>query len=197
MQRTAIVVVFFVQIFVLAIYSRTVHAQDTYKYEFFGGFTYADLQASQIGWNAVAVRSISRNFGIVVDISRANTLEINPVFLSTNLRINRQRYLYMAGFQAARRDSGKWIPYGQLLAGVDHSFYAYDLKNEFESMSLGSSSINALALSFGGGFDYVIKGPLVFRLFQANFIVTHPAGKWIQGAKIACGLVLGRGKTRY
>jgi hypothetical protein len=187
------VIILFAEIVFLAIPSQTSFAQDIRKYEFFGGLSYAAIADSKIGWNVSAVRNISHNFGIAVDVSRTNTVDIQDVIFS-RLFSNANRYLFLAGLQVAMRDPGRWVPYGHVLAGLDHTSYTYDLKADTSLINLGSDSINSFALTFGGGADYSLKGPFAFRLLHADFIIVNSAGTWVIKGKASSGLVLRWGK---
>jgi hypothetical protein len=195
MQKS--VMIFFAEILFLAIAAPTTFAQDIHKYEFFGGFSYADLTESSIGWNLSGVRNISRNLGITVDVSRTNLFDAEEVYLSSKLYTNTRRYLFLAGLQAAGRDSGKWVPYLHFLAGLDHSSYAYDYRMEDRLLGSVTGRINSFAMALGGGVDYRLLGPLAFRLIHVSFIGVHSAGSWAARGKLSCGLVLLQGKTNY
>lgn len=195
MKNTAII--FFSAIIFLAICSRTPYAQDLSKYEFFGGLSYADIWDSRMGWNFLGVRNINRTFGIAVDISGTNMFDRERIIFSEELNISTQRHLFLAGFQVAKRDPGKWVHYAQILAGLDHSSYSYDLKLENALTNLGSETINSFATTFGGGVDYRVKGPFALRLIHANFIIVNSAGAWDVRGKVSCGLVFLQGKQKH
>jgi hypothetical protein len=184
MNKTAMIVL--APIVFLAVFSRTGNGQDIYKYEIFGGVSFADLANSRIGWNFLAAGNITRNLGIAVDISRTNYRDIQYVVFADLVS---QRNLFLAGIQLAERDSGSPTYYLQFMAGMDHSRYRWDPygeKNLIEHLSVLRS--NSLALSMGGGVDYQLKGPFAFRL-HANLILLKPLGVWTLRGKVSGGLV--------
>jgi hypothetical protein len=169
--------------------------QEIHKYEIFGGFSYADLADSKRGWNFIAVRNVNSYFGIAVDISSTNHQEVRFVLDSMNLYINNQRNLYLAGVQLANRDSERWTIYAQFTLGAERSSYDEDLLGSFIAL-LPTAQINSFAMSMGGGIDYQIKGPFVFRIIHANMILLRPPGlgMWDVRGKVSSGLVFRLGR---
>jgi hypothetical protein len=200
MSKTAVIV--FAQIIFLTTLSGTGNAQeqDIYKYEIFGGFSFADLANSRIGWNFIAVRNITRNLGIAVDISRTNYREEQAVIYSMDLNVSNRRNIFLAGLQLSERESGKWTHYAQFMLGTDRSYYSGDLYWERSYVShFQSGRVNSFAMSMGGGIDCQIKGPLAFRIIHANIILLRPAGfgVWDVRGKVSSGLVFRHSKTGY
>jgi hypothetical protein len=161
-------------IVLLSIPSLTAFAQEYPQYEFFGGFSYARmLGANWIGWDASGAKNLNNYVSIAAEASGLNS-SFSPTV---------RQYMFLAGPQVKSRDTNSRVePFLHLLLGAAH-------------YSTASDSLNAFALTLGGGFDYRInKSSFALRLIQINYMGSRSSGVWMKGWRFSSGLSVRLGK---
>jgi opacity protein-like surface antigen len=175
-------------------------AQDFPKYEVFGGFHYTRLGGNNwIGANASVAKNLSPILGIVADVGVFNSSysqESNGDAFEQKMH----SYSIMAGPQVTSRISGKLTPFIHLLLGAVHE--KYELNESLAGQAYSdSSSDTEFAISFGGGVDYKLRGPLAVRgqFDYMGFRVPGGSGGqafWNKGVRLSCGLSLRLGRAQ-
>jgi opacity protein-like surface antigen len=164
-------------------------AQDTPKYEVFGGATYTRQDINEdvndvhvryingIGWHGSLTGNAFSWLGVVFDFSGTFS---NPTFGSGDLakfgvaslpaQINSSTFTYLFGPRFSYRSQrlGRFTPYGEILFG------AATLR--VSSPQLGITNVisnTSFATALGGGVDARINRRVTLRLFEANYLLTR------------------------
>jgi hypothetical protein len=177
-------------IVLLAVFSLTAYAQDYPKYEFFAGFAYERAQGSNgMGWNASLVKNFNHYLGIAV-AGTSSDMTINQSYNGFKFKERDRQFSVLAGPQVKSRESdSKWEPFLHLLMGGGHTSASYS------GAAYGSDGWNSFAITFGGGLDARLKGPVAVRVVQLEYMGLRSSGTWQKGLGISAGLVLNLGKA--
>jgi hypothetical protein len=181
--------------------SLAAHAEEEFpKYEFFGGYTYHSLMQGghRMGWHFSGTRNFHRYFGVSMDIAGLRNSNLEDVSDILLLKTDSRRYLFLAGPRLRNPNFDRIIPSLHFLVGAAHTSKAYTLSTLDAQLQVSDSETrNAFAFEIGGSFDYRIKGPLLLRIVQANYVrVKSKPGTWDEAGSVSFGLVLHQGKGK-
>jgi len=155
-----------------------VRAQETPRFDVFGGFSYLRFDASTIGypnytnlygWNGQAAGAITRRFGVAID-------------LSGNYGSEMTAYHFMIGPQYTwRRDKSKFFFHALFGKAQNNVSIAQPTRSGFESVGRSFAG--------GGGFDYDWKPRISIRVFQADFFHSNTFGTAQNDVRVSTGVV--------
>ena len=165
-------------------------AQDTNKVEFFGGYSYMnidtglddfdedffDSRAGMHGFNASITGNVSKRIGLKFDFSTHS----KDIFSDSSITVKARNNQYMGGvqFKNNEKDGPVVKPFAHVLAGVANQ----RLSCEGDCfLSEGSSSNftetqNNFTMAFGGGLDIKVHRRVDIRVFQFDYNPT-----WFKG----------------
>ena len=155
---------------VLGLLSFPLMAQESSKWEAFGGYQYLRLNnafdsATQVnanGWDASLTRNLIWHLGVTADFGGAyTTVQGDTVHF----------YTYTAGPVASLTFRGKVKPFVHVLAGGAHGKLLATTGGE-----TGSVSLSGLAGLAGGGVDVKVKRRITVRVIQADWLYYHFPG---------------------
>ena len=179
-------------------------AQDTPKFEVFGGYSYASASKTLTlgrsrpnlnGWNASVAGNFNRWIGIVGDFSgyygspQVSLPMITPCVTPPcllpvdfiNVGLNTKEHTFLFGPQFTWR-RGRISPFAHTLFGVGHASLKLDTP-----FSLATSS-NAFAMALGGGVDFNLTHRLALRV-QPDYLQTEFFSNTQKNFRISTGLV--------
>lgn len=160
----------FVVIAVLLVFAALGFAQE--KVEFFGGYQFSSMsfvsgldpvnarQTVPDGWNADLNYKLTRNFGVVADVSGA-------------YKDFWKAHSFMFGPRFSVR-SGRLSPFVEALGGVT---------------MFNRDGGTRLSLGGGGGLDVLMNRGFAFRMVKADFILVRTENKNFENFRVATGLV--------
>jgi opacity protein-like surface antigen len=154
-------------------------AQDFSKGEIFGGFQFTRLNPGGLnsgGWNAAAQYNWSRNFGVKADFSGA----YKGVVLG-GAQIRQHTYLF-GPVLSARTGRGNTIFAHALFGGARSTF-------DGNNTGIPSSSENAFAMAFGGGYDWNVNQSFAIRLAQFDYLPTRFGNDTQNNFRYSVGIV--------
>jgi opacity protein-like surface antigen len=172
-------------------------AQEFPRWEFYGGFSYANVglgpQASLFGpvsknyygFHLNASFNPYRNLSVIVtDLGiQSRGSRIPPPFRHSNNSVDTSQALF--GPQLTIRTS-KTNGFAHALVGVTNTRLV-------ETDSFGTTDLvrrTNLAWGAGGGLDVNLNPRVAVRVFQADFIPTRLAGKWQNDYRVSVGVVI-------
>ncbi len=155
-------------------------AQETPKAEVFGGYSYTrdvtDDQNFQGGTGSVAFNA-NNWFGVVGDFAGYKATGL-PSGVSASL------FTYTFGPRVSYRKNEKATPFVHVLFGgarASASASAFGIRI--------STSENAFAMAFGGGFDVKASPHVAIRLIQADYALTRFSSTTQNNIRISAGIV--------
>lgn len=182
-------------------------AQDTPRFEVFGGYSYANtsriLSASRPnlnGWNAALTFNFNRwlgvtgdfggyyrssNFGFVQPvITPCATLPCPITLLPFNGTIDTKIHTFLVGPQVAWRNHSRITPFGHVLFGLGNENVGLNLPSPF-ALHLNS---NAFSMAMGGGVDVKLTSRLAWRV-QPDYLQTDFLHATQKNLRVSTGLV--------
>ena len=166
-------------------------AQDTNKVEFFGGYSYMnvdtglddfdedffDSRAGMHGFNASLTGNVSKRVGIKFDFSTHS----KDIFADSTTTVKARNNQYMGGvqFKNNETDGPTLKPFAHILAGVANQRLSCT-GDCFLDIEGGSSDFtetqNNFAMAFGGGLDVKVHRRVDIRVFGFDYNPT-----WFKG----------------
>jgi hypothetical protein len=153
-------------------------AQETARWDVFGGFSAMRFDSTQIGfpdysylygWNAEVTGNIFRRLGVTLDGSG-------------NYGSQMSLYHYMIGPQYTwRRETHRFFARG--LFGKEENMLSIPVPPKTSLESVGRS------FGGGGGFDWDFNQRITIRVFQADYLNTHTFGKGENNFRVSAGVV--------
>jgi hypothetical protein len=172
------------------------HAQDFPRWEFFSGFSYANVglgpqanlfgpvSKNYYGLHLGADFNPYRHFSVVVtDLgiqSRGST--VRPLFPKTSNSVFTSQALFGPELKIRTRKAD----------GFAHALVGITNTRLVETGSLNSIDLvrrTNLALGFGGGMDVNLNPRVAIRVFQADYIPTRLGGIWQSDFRVSIGVV--------
>ena len=180
-------------------------AQDTPRFEVFGGYSYANAsrtfgvdRPSLNGWNASFAGNANRWFGVVGDFSGyygSTSISIaTPLFCislpcpAPTVSFDTKVHTFLLGPQVSFR-AGRFTPFAHALFGLGHTSVHID--SPFSTV--GTISNNAFAMALGGGVDINMTSRLAWRV-QPDYLQTDFLHTTQKNFRISTGLVFKFGK---
>jgi hypothetical protein len=165
----------------LVLASLSVLAQDAPKVELFGGYTWAG--GNFHGWNASVTGNVTRQFGIMADLSGQYGSELNGPIL-----INQNAHSALIGPRFAFRGK-RLTPFVYTLIGATRFQESATISGQRLSHSdTGFSS------ALGGGLDIKVNDQMAIRAFQIDYFRPNFFGEAHNRGRLAFGVVLHLGK---
>ena len=160
-------------------------AQDTNKVEFFGGYSYLNLdtglddfdedffdsRAGMHGFNASITGNVSRRVGIKFDFSTHS----KTIFEDSDFRVKARNNQYMGGvqFKNNETDGPTLKPFAHVLAGVANQRLSCEgdcFISDIEGVSGDfTETQNNFTMAFGGGLDIKVHRRVDIRAFQFDY----------------------------
>ena len=176
----------------LLIFAGVASAQDSPKFEAFGGYSYLHVSENGVGINFNGGSgSLAYNFtpmlGVVADFGGYHW---SQGFDGVNETVNVVSYLF--GPKVSFRH-GKFTPFAQVLFGGAHGSFSFNeecdarVRGQGGSCS-GSTSENGFSLAAGGGLDWNATTHIGIRLIQAEYLMTQFLGGTQNNARISTGV---------
>jgi hypothetical protein len=160
--------------------SQPLAAQNTTRYDVFGGYSFLRLDSKSYGYadysnlngtNLAGQYNVTHYLAAVAD-------------LSATFAQNQHFYTFMAGPEiSTKRFHGRW--FGHALFGK--------ARNGNEIPGVGSSLGRSIDL--GGGYDYPFRHRFAIRVFQADYMNTSTYGVTQNNVRVSAGVVIHLGKT--
>ncbi len=150
-------------------------AQETPKAELFGGYEYIRFSGGTNchGGGGNLAYNFKDWLGGVADLGGCKVTGL-PAGASANA------FNYLFGPRVSYRSYGSVTPFGQILFGGERLGAGYS--------GVGSASVNAFAMTIGGGADYKLTDHVALR-GQAEYLYTHFSGSSQNNARIEAGIV--------
>jgi opacity protein-like surface antigen len=151
------------------------------------------------GWDAALAGNINPNLAIVFDFAGhyGNYDETVNAF-GDSLRVDVQSHSAMIGPKVMQTVGGRWTPFAQVLVGVARTNLDFRYASTFTGTELNSETETGVAVTLGGGLDYIASPNVAIRLFQAEYaFLKFPAGGanvHEQGARVGAGIVFRFGR---
>jgi opacity protein-like surface antigen len=167
-------------------------AQDTNKVEFFGGYSYLNLdtglddidedffdsRAGMHGFNASITGNVSKRVGLKFDFSTHS----KNLFQDSSTTVKARNNQYMGGvqFKNNETDGPTLKPFAHVLAGVANQRLSCEGDCFITDVEGVSSSFtetqNNFTMAFGGGLDIKVHRRVDIRVFQFDYNPT-----WFKG----------------
>jgi len=160
-------------------------AQDTQRFEAFGGYSLLHGDGTFNGWDAASTIFLNRWFGVTSDFSgqyqtvstvAPGTPEIGP----TTFRIHQAPTSFLFGPHFTYRHS-RYAPFAQALFGVNHTLNQLTVVSapQCPAGTQGcavagqtySQSYNKFGMALGGGIDIAIGHGISLRPVQAEYFL--------------------------
>jgi opacity protein-like surface antigen len=168
-------------------------AQDTNKVEFFGGYSYMnmdtglddfdedffDSRAGMHGFNASITGNVTKRIGLKFDFSTHS----KNLFEDSGIVVKARNNQYMGGvqFKNNETDGPTLKPFAHILAGVANQRLSCEgdcfIKEGSEGVSADfTETQNNFTMAFGGGLDVKVHRRVDIRVFQFDYNPT-----WFKG----------------
>jgi opacity protein-like surface antigen len=156
-------------------------AQETRGMEVSGQYQYVRINPGQgaptancQGAGGTFAANVNRWVGIVGDVGYCKVTGQPTGFSAHDIN-------YLFGPRISYRNYGRVTPYAQVLFGGDRATASVT--------GLPSTSLNAFAMTFGGGADFRLTRHLAFRAIQVEYFYTHFSGAKQNNLRLQSGLV--------
>ena len=186
----------------------SVAAQDTPKFEVFGGYAYANTsrlflasRSNLNGWNASFTYNFNRWVGITGDASGyygsssfnllqavgapCGTTPCPITFVPFRGTADMQSHTFLAGPQVSWRNHSRATPFAHVLFGMGHLNLGEHAPPFIDSFHLGN---NAFAMAMGGGVDVKLTSRLAWRV-QPDYLQTDFLHATQKNLRVSTGLV--------
>ena len=182
-------------------------AQDTPRFELFGGYSYASASKALTpsrpnlnGWNAALAANANRWFGVVGDFSGyygstgISSSGIGVVCPSApcptrpEISLDTKVHTFLLGPQISLRRNLA-TPFAHALFGLGAT--SAHLNSPFST--IGTTSGDAFAMALGGGVDLRINDRLAWRV-QPDYLQTHFLHTTQKNFRVSTGIVFKFGK---
>ena len=171
--------------------SRSAMAQQTPKFELFGGYSLmrADFDVTNPnmnGWNASLAGNVNKWVGLVADFGGHYE---TPTILGVDVDV--RRHLFLFGPRVSFRQSAKATPFVQALFGVVH--------DRVKVLGVAATD-TSLGMALGTGVDVRVidweGANVAFRLFQAEYVMTRFSDQTQNNIRLSFGFVFRFGKRK-
>jgi hypothetical protein len=189
-------------------------AQETPKFEFFGGYSFAHADAGANagrhanlnGWNSSVAYNFNKWIGIVLDgggtygsaqlspatniifVCPTNPTNCPPSIFFGPTTLHQQVHTYSIGPQLSYRTDSRFTPFAHVLFGGGYASNTTTFSGGHSTEANGSHVIIS-----GGGFDVRLTSLLALRT-QGDFLRTHFFHEPHDGFRVSTGIVFRFGK---
>ncbi len=190
-------------------------AQETPKFELFGGYSFAHVNtganlgrhSNLNGWNSSLAYNFNKWVGIVLDgngtyrsgqLSPATTIVFvcpgivptcPPPFNFGPVNLSEQVHTFSIGPRFSYRSNSRFTPFGHILLGGGYA----TSKTTFSEGDNSTSGSGSRILTLGGGFDVRLNSLLALRT-QADYLQTRFSHQPHDGLRVSTGVVFRFGK---
>jgi opacity protein-like surface antigen len=172
----------------LAITALPAVAQESPKYEVFGGYGYVRPEGGQAnlsGWHTSVASNMNNWFGIAMELSGqygSQTLSIpDSSGQITRVKASVDFHSLSFGPRFTYRKNERLSPFAHVLVGIARGNWKRPASVAGEETSFGAA--------VGGGFDTKITEHVSFRMIQAEYVRTHFGTTPEKNFRIATGFL--------
>lgn len=155
-------------------------AQNTTRYDVFGGYSFLRLDSKSYGYNDYSNldgANLAGQYNVTHYLAAVADL-------SATFAQNQHFYTFMAGPEfSTNRYHGRWFA---------HALFG-KARNGNEIPGVGSSLGRSIAI--GGGYDYPFRQRFAIRVFQADYLNSSTYGATQNNVRLSAGIKIHLGKT--
>ncbi|MBV9618470.1 MAG: hypothetical protein JO201_04590 [Verrucomicrobia bacterium] len=116
----------------------------------------------------------------------------HTAFFSQTVNVDSERYLYLFGPRVTVWHNPSFRIFLEALAGGVHA--KADVSDSFLPQRTQRFSDDALAMEFGGGFDWRFSKHFSWRIAQADFLPTNLGNGWQDNFRVSTAIVYSFGR---
>ena len=187
--------------------SASARAQENPRGEVSGGFSYlhAGPGSNLYGWDTSAAGNLNSWFGIVGEFSGHYQSSGGTIAFPTPpivvpvpvvaVSADSNLYTFLFGPRLSYRKDKRFTPFAHILPGLARSHTSGTVTTQLLVMPPVltdfhfSDSGTAFAMAIGGGLDMKLTKSLVFRVLQADYLLTRFGGATQNHARLTTGLL--------
>jgi len=163
-------------------------AQESPRYEFFGGYGYIRPEGGQANlscWHSSFASNMNNWFGVAMELSGqygSQTLSVtNSAGATVPIKASVNFHSLAFGPRFTYRGNERMAPFAQVLFGA--------ARGNWKRPSIVAGEETSFGAAIGGGLDAKLTDHVSFRMIQAEYLRTHFGTKPEKSFRIATGFV--------